>query len=204
MNIDSISFGAKYLNTVTIKKYDKNTKGYVDLSANFVKLEHDNKFDIAAVDKTAEKWKDAKYIRKIATASHWFNSLPIDIYALTTQKDKFSKLKPAKILGFAEMRKDEAFPKYDLLYHLQVKPDAINVNNSDAKYKYVGTSILNSLKKIYKNIFLYSEGNPNVKKFYQNNGFIEDSMLRRRYLWTSNIFRKIKIYCYNKIHRFGM
>ena len=194
MNVDSVSFGAKPINSVKIKKYDKNIKNFVDFPATFVKLEPNNYFDIKAADVCASKWKDAKYIQKIATASHWMESVPLSIYAVTTQKNKFNKLKPNKILGFVEMRKDENRPIYDWLYYLQVKPQAINVNNSESKsYKHVGKSIIASLKKIYKNISLYSEDNDNIEKFYQSNGFIQDYTGVKHYVWSSNIFRMLKV-----------
>ena len=206
MDICGISFCAKPINDVIIQKYNKKTGLFDHLSVKFIKIEPDNKNDIRAIDKAAQKWTDAKYIRKIATASHWSGSLPIDIYAVTTQKDKFNMLKPNRILGFAEMRKDKNFPKYDWLYHLQVKPEAINVNNPNPQkeYKHVGTSILNSLKKVYKNIFLYSEDSPNIEKFYRDNGFIEEYIFNRRFYWSSNFFNRLKIYLHNKFNIWGI
>ena len=205
MKINSVTFGANPLNTVKIKKFDKKAKDFVDFPATFIKLEPYNEFDLMAVDEAAQKWKDAKFIRKIATASHWMKEAPIDIYAITAQKKKFDKLNPDEILGFAEMRNDNSFPGFKWLYYLQVKPDAININNTGKKiYKHVGTSIIKSLKKVYKNISLYSENSPNIMKFYKKNGFIEDSAAERHYLWSSNIFKRLKIHYNKKINQWGI
>ena len=195
MSVENISFGAKPLNKLYIKKYDKSLKAFVDCPARFVKIES-TKSDLTAVNAVAKKWKKAKYIQRIATASHWMNnsnSVEIDVYALTLQDKDFEKLKPKQIIGMVEMRNNPKNIKDRILQHIQVKPSAININNRNKKYKQVGCGIINSLKKIYKNMSLYSENSPNIKKFYEYNGFIEDYKGDNHYSWSSNIFRRLKI-----------
>lgn len=204
MDICGVSFGAKPINSITIKKYSKKKQDFIDVPAKFVRLEADNRSDIRVLDKVAQQWTGADYIRRIATASHWMNELPISIYALTTQTDKFDKLKSSKILAFAEMRLNENFPKYDSLYYLQVKPEAMNMGkDKNEGYQSVGTSVIKSLKKIYHNISLFSADSPYVENFYKKNGFIEDYMLTRHYLWSSNVLRRMKIRVDNFIHKYG-
>lgn len=204
MSTLDVSFGAKPVNSITIKKYDKNKKNFIDIPAKFVMLESGNNSDIKVLDRIATQWTNADYIRRIATASHWMNELPINIYALTTQKDKFDKLKPSKILGFAEMRKNANFPDYDWLHYLQVKPEAMNTQKGENKsFQSVGTAMIKSLKKIYHNITLYAADSPYVENFYKKNGFIEDYMLTRHYLWSSNIFKRLKVRIENFIHKNG-
>ena len=205
MRMDKISFGAKPINTINIKKFDKRANNFINCQATFVKLDPKNSSDISAVGEAAATWKDSKYASKIATAACWMNKNPIVVYALTIQKDKFNKLVPEKILGLAEMRKDNRIPDEDFLYHLQVKPDAINVD-SDGKnnYKYVGSSILKSLKKLYSNIFLFSEISPNIQKFYMDNGFIRDYMYERRYHWSSDVLKRLKYHLENIKYKLGI
>jgi hypothetical protein len=194
MDIDSVNFRAKFINNVTIQKFDKKTKSFVDFPASFVKLEGGKYSDIKVVDKAAELWKGATYIRRIATASHWMSSASIDMYAVTTQKSKFENLKYSKVLGFAEMRNDERRPKFKWLYYLQVKPSAQNVDNEDKKdYKRVGSSAIQSLKKIYKNISLFSAESSNVEDFYINHGFIKDYEGRGHYVWCSSLLKRLKV-----------
>ena len=196
MSVENISFGAKPLNKLSVKKYDKSLKTFKDCPAHFVKIES-TKFDLSAINAVAKKWKDAKYVKKIATASHWMNNrkyVEIDVYALTLQDKNFEILKPRKILGLVEMRNNNDNPKDRIIYHLQVKPSAMNVNNNKNKnYKHVGCGILDSLKKIYKNMSLYSDNNPNIKIFYKINGFIEDLKGSNHFSWSSNIFRRLKM-----------
>lgn len=195
MNTDGINFGAIQINKkpILINKYNNATKQFEKIPTNFIRLDSYNE-DIKAVEAAASAWTNALYIKKIATASHWMKTLPIEIYALTIQKDNFDKLEHEKILGFAEMRNDDNNPRYKWLYRLQVKPEATNVNNNNKIYNYVGTNIIKSLKKIYKNISLFSIKNPNIEKFYKNNGFIEDYRGEKHYVWTSNLITRFKIY----------
>ena len=205
-NVNNITFEAKPLNKTTIQKYNKNKKSFVPATATFVKLEHENKFDLKAIAEAAKKWKDSKYIQKIATASSWMHQVPIEVYALTTQEKNFHKLNYKNILGFAEMRPDYNIENFNELYHIQVKPEARNIDKtlSKKKYMYVGCSILKSLKKIYNSISLYSAGGENLDKFYKKNNFINDYTCKTHYFWSSNPLTMIKIYFENLCNRLGI
>lgn len=202
MRTDSISFGAKPINNPIRKIFDRKSIKYTDLPAEFVKLEHT---DIKAIDNIAETWENAQYAKKIATASHWMQSLPIEIYALTGQKDNFHKLDPTKIFALAVMKPDDKRKGFKWLYYLQVKPEMINVDNNGRKfYRHTGTAMLNSLKRIYSKISLYSTGSKNVKAFYENNGFVEDYTGENHYIWTSNIISRLKLKLEKMMIKFGL
>ena len=204
MYTDSISFGAIPINKVKIKKYNKLSQKFTDYSANFVKIDAGNRKDLETVYKTAQKWKvrnEAKYIQQISTSSQWMKGNFIDVYALTLQHDNFENLQASGILGLAEMREDEAGQGIHLLNFLQVRPNAINVNQKyKVNYKYVGSGILTSLKKIYSKIYLFSENDENIEKFYQKNGFIDDYKGSRHYTWDSSPFKRILL----KIRKFRL
>ena len=77
---------------------------------------------------------------------------------------------------------------------MQVKPSAINVHNKDNKsYKKVGTSIVKSLQKQFKNISLFSIKDTDVENFYKNLGFIEDYFGEKHFTWSSNILKRLKV-----------
>ena len=167
MEINRINFGAKPINDVTIKKWDKQTKKFADYPAKFVKIDSENPIDLSVLNTLAQKWKDAKYIQQIATASHWMNVrkyVEIDVYALTSQQKDFEQLRQNKILGVVEMRNEKA-----------------------------GSSILDSLKKIYGKMSLFADEGKNIQKFYKKNGFIEDYQGKNHYSWSSNIFERLVI-----------
>ena len=196
MEINRINFGAKPINDVTIKKWDKQTKKFADYPAKFVKIDSENPIDLSVLDTLAQKWKDAKYIQQIATASHWMNVrkyVEIDVYALTSQQKDFEQLRQNKILGVVEMRNDPNNSKYRKVWYLQIKPSVMNVNNQHNKYEKAGSSILDSLKKIYGKMSLFADEGKNIQKFYKKNGFIEDYQGKNHYSWSSNIFERLVI-----------
>ena len=195
--ISSTSFGAKPIKPVYIQKLNSKKGRFDFVKAHFVKLEADNRNDLDAMQSIAKMWKSSLYVKKIATASRWMDYLPIDIYALTTQTKDFKNLRPNKILGVAEIRNDPNFDEFKQLTHLQVKPEAINVNKKDNQYKKVGTEILNSLKGIYDRISLYSVNNYNVERFYRRNHFIDDYKNCGRFVWSSKLFDRIKYHIKN-------
>jgi hypothetical protein len=91
------------------------------------------------------------------------------------------------------MRKEENTPNEFLLRYLQVRPSAMNVNQKyKVNYKYVGTAILKSLKKIYNTISLQADNDKNIKNFYKHDGFIPDFEGSRHYMWSKNPFKRIK------------
>ena len=194
MEVNNISFGAVPINKVKIKKFNKKTNKFLDYPAYFVRLSKDNEQDIEVADSAAKKWKNAKYIQNIATSAHWMPYKPIDVYALTLQADDFEKLQYSNILGFSVMRRDDKNFNNTKLYYLQVRPNAINVNNKNKlNYKHIGKSIVSSVKKLYHNITLDSEDNQNIKDFYKSNGFIEDYYRKNHFAWNDNIFGRLLI-----------
>jgi hypothetical protein len=92
------------------------------------------------------------------------------------------------------------------LCHIQVRPDAINVNNdSISTYKKTGTSMLKSLKKIYSDITVQSEDNPNTEAFYEWNGFIRDYRSGENYFsWSSDIYKRAKLKINKFIYEHGL
>ena len=197
--VNSINFKATPLNTVKIKKYNKINKKFMTQTVTFVQLDANNRFDLEAVETAAKKWKNAPFMKEIATASHWMKNVPIEVYAVTAQKNNFEKLQYKNILGFAEMRQDEKDSKFRELCHLQVNPSAININSKAAKksYKGVGSSILTSLKKYYDYISLISVDNINIENFYLKNNFIRDYTQQNRFLWSHDFIEMLKIHFNN-------
>ena len=203
-SINSINFKAQPLNKINIQMYEKKSKSFIPCTVTFVRLDASNKTDMEAIEKSAKTWKNSRYIQRIATAAHWMNIVPIEVYALTRQQKNFSKLNHNKILGFAEMRTDDNDKRFKSLYYLQVREEARNINNPKNKtYKKVGSSILTSLKNIYKNISLFSDGGTALEQFYTKNNFIKDAACPKRFLWSSDYLMKLKIYIENIRKCFG-
>ena len=194
--ISSVTFGAKYLNSVRIQKYNKQLKKFVPYDVNFVRIDGANRNDLDVLDNIAKTWSNAKYLQTIVTAAHWMDKKPdaqIKVYAITTQRGNFDKLRPHNILGLAEMTKDDDFENSYLLHRLQVKPEEPDRRHTKMKkYKRVGSSMLKALKNEYDSITLYAE--EGTEAFYKSNGFIEDFCGQRHFVWSLNIFKRAKIH----------
>ena len=194
---NDISFRAIPINKTYVKKLDKKTNKFLICPVNFVKIDAVNRLDLEAIDNVANNWENAKYIQPIATSAHWLNEGSrnnVDIYAITTQQSDYGKLDYDKILCMAEMRDDNDYPKYKRLFYIQVKPNAINVNQKDNKnFKYIGSAMLDSLKQICKNICLYTEKDENIVNFYKRNGFTEYFSGSKFFRWSHDFIEKLII-----------
>lgn len=195
MKTDNISFGAIPISKTTVKKYNKLQKQFTSYPVNFVKIDACNKDDLNAIYETAQKWNKIgkpKYAQLISTSCQWMKDKPIRVYALTIQKNNLEKLQPDCILALAEMRFNQNNPQNTLLNYLQVRPNAKYVNQKHKiNYKYVGSAMLESLKGIYKEFFLFADNDKNVEAFYKRNGFIDDFDGTRHYAWSSNFFKRL-------------
>ena len=113
------------------------------------------------------------------------------IYALTEQNSNFDNLKSELILGLAECtdKKNQTH-----IRHLQIRPDAMYVNNESRTICGCGSAMLKSLKKIYKKIKKELLKDSNIKKSYNSNGFHprKDSKNSDFLIWQNNIINKIK------------
>ena len=148
-------FNAKPIIRTTVSKYNNQFGDFMACPANFVLLDKTCPADIEAVNQVEGKWRNAEFIKKIRLHANWMSQHKFDyvkIFALTTQTDKFEKLDPSKILGFADISRNNNSKKV-ILEFLQVAPNAKNVeNNIEPQFKGCGTAILESLKEIYNTI----------------------------------------------------
>ena len=193
MKTDKISFGAKFINPINVGKL--NGKSYEQVDVSFVEINPLNGDDVHALSEIAKYWENDKFAMNIKeTAKIIFKDKSPDgirIFALTSQGDSFEKLNPDKILGVIET--EDMAPFHFHINRFQVKPDY--VYKRDLEYSGVGTSILNSLKKMCNKISAISESDQSVRNFYERNGFYETSKGSNFYTWYKDYFADIfKIY----------
>lgn len=182
-NVSSTSFSAKFINYVPVKKLDFINKTYTESSSSLVQIDPKNVMDLLALQDTTRYWHNARYADNIFyTARNLFNCEVSEnryqIYALTTQKEDFEELSPNSILGLVEVKNK---PKTMEILHLQVDPELVFAN-SFPNYKYVGTGILNSLKKLY-NKTIELESACTAVEFYLKNGFKMQNPNKLRLFW---------------------
>ena len=173
-----VSFRANLVNKTTVKKRGWFSGHYKPKEASFIKLDLQSEVDVQVLNRLKKLWTNS-FVGQIyhdVTKT----SCPVEVYALTTQADKFEKLEPQKILGVAETIGDDSYIK---LEYLQTHPKYIyDEDKKDRKYAGVGTVLLNQLKNMpdmrqIKLISIFS-----ALDFYEKNGFklannLEESVL---------------------------
>lgn len=181
INFNNLNFGAKYINSTLIKKYDSNKQSYSPVQAAFVEIESSNLSDRDALHELRKDWKDCDYYIAPIVDSIDYEFEDNKVYALTSQRHNFDKLRSDEIMGLANM--DVSKGKIPELSYLQVDPSLLNKMEPPI-YKNVGTGILNSLKQIYnKAIQLVSAYS--ATEFYVKNGFDIIDKKKLRYIWRA-------------------
>lgn len=168
---NSINFRAKLLHPVEIQKYDHKTKEYSPSEASFIEIDPNCKSDRNAMRRLTNEWCYAQYAQDIYNdvleMSSEESRINSKFYAVTTQNKSLNSLDSSKILGITELSLDRKEPYVEFL---QVAPELTKMLNIEPKIKHVGTSILNSLKKMYESLTLYTS--VSAFDFYQKNDFL--------------------------------
>ena len=183
---NNVSFGAKFINKINVGKLEN--KAYKQVKAAFVEIDPFNESDMFALEDIVKSWQNDRFAEDIKeTAKLIFKNNTqndIKIFALTSQQDTFEKLNPDNILGLVET--EGVIPFNCHINRFQVKPDYVYKLNLE--YRGIGTSILNSLKKMFNKITLISEKDKSVRNFYERNEFAEHPNGSNFYIWYKDYF----------------
>jgi len=181
----STNFGAKLISRTNIKKYEGNDDKYKDYKASFIEIDPKNKNDRRAMSDAVYYWKSDSYgmnvVARMDDLAKNEDDNPADkIYAITTQKDRFSKLDSDRIEAVAHVF--ETNKRVQLVY-LQVNPDLIyGWKNPD--YKYVGKGMIDSLKDKYHDRSIILVPSKTAEKFYEKQGFEYFNDGENRMIWN--------------------
>jgi hypothetical protein len=191
-----VNFRANFINTASIVKYGHDNKPQVG-NASFVELNPLDKNDYLTLNKVNLNWENCNTYANDITEK--FNKAYIagddrskrKFYALTSQEDKFERLREDDVLGLALVEAYMGGISFFVDY-LQVSPN--HKHTVGGKHiKHIGTAILNSLKEIVpkKNIFLDAV-NSEVG-FYERNGFKVESKGKSETVmrWVGKTLEKI-------------
>lgn len=164
-----INFKASYINSTTIKRI--NQPQTTDKVVSFVELSPQSMSDVKAIRTLSYCWDDNK-----SFAGDLYNNLRDcrlysddsgqKFYAITQQRNNFEKLDSDEILAVAQIH-DRDDIHLDLL---QVDP----ANNNDVylrEFCYVGTAMLNCLKKLFPDKDITLKSVNSAIEFYLKNGF---------------------------------
>ena len=174
-----VNFKANFINTATVKKYAKNTNQYINKKATFLELDLTSSKDIEILKKLSFSW-NAAFLKSVLKNVE--KKLPNwKVYTLTIQNNDFNNIDSEKILGIAQTSKQDS--QSINLEYLQVRPEYTHLN-SQRKFKQVGSSIIDCLKKIECVTRINVVSILEEVDFYILNGFFYDMDI----LQESNLF----------------
>ncbi len=181
------NFGAKFINNVTVQKYNPYSREYTPDTVSFVQIEPEKRRDVLAINAVTDLWSDGAFMIDIANVVDDLSIGAADseryqVYALTSQNRDFDKLCSDDILGLAEVENGEKAVELD---YLQVNPQFI-FGSQCPLFREVGTGIVDSLKSLYNKVIeltsVYS-----ATEFYEKNGFEIFDINKLRYRWKPNL-----------------
>ena len=186
MNMDNnISFGARFVQKIPIKKYSFEDKIYKQATANLVELDPFDIKDVHTLGNIADEFGGDSFANNVyidAKSAYKRNNratTDMRIFALTKQEDTFDKLKDREILGIVETS-NKAEKSIEIEY-LQTHPKFI-YPWGPAAIKRIGSAILDCLKSFNDKITLRSS--PNATFFYKKNGFEKVDPNKRIFVWN--------------------
>lgn len=170
-----ISFKANYLNHTNIKQYDLNNKTS-DYQAFFIKIDPNNRRDLAALRQVKKDWGSGSYAHQIydrATEMAFDDSYARDkeIFALTTQANDFAHLQSDKILGLSLLSSRPHNIKYITYFQTIPKYTYEKRKELSEGFKNIGTSLLDCLKTYVKNSSITLHATFSSMNFYLSQGF---------------------------------
>ncbi len=192
MNISSINnnhlgFRANFECKAEIKKLNSITGEYTPELVNWVKFDRKNLLDVMALTYAARNWDREKFASNIAYRAMLMSETklenePCEIYIMTKQDSDFDDLDDSKILGMAEINKEDK-NSVELNY-IQVDPEQTSLSQR-AAYKNIGSKMLDLLKNKYadKVIKLRADAG-SVSEFYKKNGFVLKDEKKRYFEWN--------------------
>lgn len=174
-----ITFKAKKINPVYIKRYNPATLKYESCPAAFIRLDKKSASDYKAINNLP--WLNGSGQKYAADIVANFNReykgerkvRKDNFYALTLQTDNFDKIDSDKILGLAE-----ALKAYRSVYldFLQVNPN-YKFGILRRKYKETGKAIIDSFKNMHGVKRIFAVTNAFASQFYIDQGFEQDGSL---------------------------
>lgn len=182
-NITPVNFGATFIKSVEIKKFNPKTNLYKPIKASVVKYDVYNKYDLKSMKTAVRDWNGQVFAENIVENAGEmrdsdYKKAQNQIYLLTEQNENFDRLKSSKILGMANMK--QWFDSSDELAYLQTRPDSMHTFKR-RPFKGVGKALIDTMKDMYKKIELTASYS--AKQFYEKQDFKIIDPDYRRYRW---------------------
>lgn len=188
MKINSISFKASYIKPADILlKPTIPNEAKENIKGSFVELNPYNENDLNAACELNDYWGFMEtYAFQIFDSMERINRRFLcynensKFYAITLQKNEFDNIDHKKILGITEIV--ESDDKISIKF-LQVDP-MNKWGEPFAKFKHIGTAIIDSLKSIYKKSSIELRSTNSAMKFYKAIGFTKKALKSSDFIYT--------------------
>ncbi len=179
---DTISFGAKFIRKLPVKKYSYTDKIYKQDTANLVELDVHDKKDMQALEDIAKDFGGDSYVNNVYIDARQFantdkSKVKKKFFVLTRQIDDFENLKTLGVLGVAEISKIS--PKGIELDYLQAHPMYVYAR-APRFVKGIGSAIVKYLQLVNDKITLIATSSA----FYKKQGFKKLSLNGNRMIWV--------------------
>ena len=164
---NNINFSGIKLRNIKVKQI-LPTEG--DFVSSLVEFKPDSKQDLKTLQRVNEIWQNNSFISNIVNLQ---SDLTLGrcrkdgyrILAITTQKEKFGKLDPNKILSIVQIKSN---------IDNSAKIEFLEAKKNNKEYKHAGLNIVEGLKEMYKKLTLFAE-NSSLINFYEKCNFISTS-----------------------------
>lgn len=194
-----ISFKANYIDSATVIQ-NEILKSYPK-EVSFVELDPNNKLDVISANRANMMWddkcnRDEYFGDSICKSLNRINSHKSTVrekerfFVLTSQLSNFEHLISNKILAMAQIM--ECGKNIQFVEYLQVAPKNSHKANCP-EFSYVGTAMLNSLKKLFFREKIALDSINEAVGFYLKNGFkdLGKSGPTERRMVFENLIRKM-------------
>lgn len=181
MKTRQISFEARFIKNVPVKKYSYFKKSYQEEPSKLIEFDPKDSIDIENLENIAKDFGGDSFANNIYIHAKYLKEHleeNVRYIGITRQKDNLDKLDASQVLGVAELTNKTS--KEIELEFLQVHPQYLN-SYYRPSIKNTGTAILNYLKECYDRITLKSS--PNATFFYKKNGFTQIDVKKRLFEW---------------------
>jgi len=170
--MDTVNFTANHIKNVEILK--KCSDKYKPCEVALVELDACSQKDRNTVDGINRIWDYSftafTYDDMVKFSESNYLADRLHVYALTTQKGKYEKVTPKKILGIVELIEDTC--SGNKIEVLQTKPTLLpDMKHPNPKYKHVGNQLISYLKDRHLNRQLYVNPTKTAVEFYKKQGF---------------------------------
>lgn len=170
--MNDINFRANHIKNVNILK--QSATKYKPHKISLVEMDLNSRKDINSIKATSEFWDNSFTVITYEQMNSIYNKHKspkgFHVYALTTQKTNFKKIKPSCILGVLEFLEDTS--SGNKIEVLQTNPSYIKSDkNILPKFKHIGQELVNYIINKYPDKDIYLNPSKLSVGFYKKLGF---------------------------------